>query len=132
MRPVACRYQAGLALALLGACNGGGTEGPDFEDVALEGTWRGGFSSEEAFMSAVFNLTAQDTVLGGGGYISGSGIECEVTIDGRLRGERILLDISCLDFPTIRFRGKRVAATRIDGTVAGSGIPPSSMRLTRQ
>jgi hypothetical protein len=125
-----CRL--GLLLVMLTGCNGAGTEELKIEESSLAGTWRGGFTGETAFMSAVLTLTAQDTVIGGSGFISGSGIECEVSIDGRLRGERILFDMVCGAYPPIFFRGSRVSATRMTGTVAGSGIPPNDMRLDKQ
>lgn len=129
--PLHCGRLA-LVLVLLAGCTSGGTEEAKIDGSSLDGTWRGGFTGETAFMSAVLTLTEQDTVIGGSGFISGSGIECEVTIDGRLRGERILFDMVCGTLPPIFFRGSRVSATRMTGTVAGSGIPPNNMRLDKQ
>lgn len=121
-----------VALLLLLGCEAGESAGPEFEDWTFTGTWRGGFIDGYIHMSAVFHLTEQDTVLAGTGHISGSGLQCEVAIDGYRQGEQVRLFINCPGYETIRYRGGREAATRISGYVLGSGIPPNDMDLIKQ
>jgi hypothetical protein len=120
-----------LPLALALAC-GGGTESLAFEEWSYTGTWRGGFAEGNAMLSAVLHLTEQDSILAGSGTISGSGIECDIAVDGARNGEQVALDLLCPPYAPIHYRGSRTGATRIDGSVFGSGLPRNAMKLVKQ
>jgi hypothetical protein len=98
----------------------------------LDGTWRGGAAGEGFMIQAVLRLAEQDTVIGGDGYISGSGLECAVGIEGARAGEQIKFDLTCPGYLPIRFRGDRTAASRIVGRIGGSGLPLLDMELLKQ
>lgn len=117
---------------LLAGCGAGATEGPAFTEWTLAGTWRGGFVDGSYSMSAVLTMTEQDTLIGGSGFISGSGLECGVTLDGARSGERVAIDIVCPGYLPIQFRGNRESGTRISGFVQGSGLPRNDMDLVKQ
>lgn len=117
-------------LAIAG-CNAGGSTGPDAE-WSLNGTWRGGFADGAANMSAIFTMSEVDTLIIGTGYISGSGIECGVTLEGTISNDRIRMDIICPGYLPIRYRGNQSGARLISGYVLGSGIQQNDMDLTKQ
>lgn len=120
-----------LALAAL-ACGAGETSGPDAKDWTFNGTWRGGFVDGTKSLSAVLTLTEQDSLLLGSGTISGSGVECNVVIDGARNGESVALDLTCAPYSPIHYRGNRTGATKIVGRVFGSGLPFNDMDLIKQ
>lgn len=117
---------------LLTACGAGESSGPEPGEWTFNGTWRGGFVQEGASLSAVLSLIEQDSVLTGSGTISGSGVECGVTIDGSRNGEQVAFDITCAPYAPIHYRGSRTGATKIVGQVFGSGLPRSDMNLIKQ
>ena len=117
---------------LMAGCAAGETNGPDTSDWTFNGTWRGGFVDGNTSLSAVLSLHEQDTLLTGSGTISGSGIECNVAIDGARSGERVAFDLICAPYAPIHYRGNRTGATRIVGQVFGSGLPFSDMNLIKQ
>lgn len=124
-------FPVAVALAALG-CGAGETSGPDATDWTFNGTWRGGFVDGNTSLSAVLTLTEQDTLLLGSGTISGSGVECEVVIDGARSGEAVALELTCAPYSPIHYRGSRTGATRIVGRVFGSGLPFNDMDLIKQ
>ena len=130
--PMPRRSSLFSAAALIGliAC-GSETQEPSGAAV-LDGTWRGGASGEGFMISAVLQLAEQDTVIGGEGYVSGSGLECAVAITGARSGERIRFDLTCPGYLPIRFRGDRTGASRIFGLIGGSGLPSLDMELLKQ
>lgn len=132
MPPIRAPFLAMLTGLSLAACGSAGTEEPRVEDVTLTGTWRGGFDDGQYHLAAVLSVTEQDTVIGGSGFISGSGLECGVALEGARSGARIAIDLRCPGYLPIRFRGNRTSATRIAGYVQGSGLPRNDMDLVKQ
>ncbi len=119
-----------LVLTLAIAC-GGESAGPEAAAI-LDGTWRGGAAGEGFAIQAVLQLAEEDTVIAGSGYISGSGLECSVLVEGARSGERIKFDLTCPGYLPIRFRGDRTGPTRLEGQVGGSGLPFLDMVLLKQ
>ena len=120
-----------VSLMLLSGCGGGSTD-PDDGVTPINGTWRGGTSMDGFVLQTVLTLAERDSFITGTGFISGSGPECPVTVEGLKTASTIAFNLTCEGFRPIRFRGSQLNSVTIHGRVGGSNLPQLELRLLRQ